>query len=398
MFRQSLACLLLLLPAALFARDINLDELYFRKDSLRAQRLAIQKLDAYQSVQAHLVDSNVIFAGWLSGPELFYIQEVPGLAGNILFQYNAYRQRRAERTRIPGIITAVRTSPDGSFLALKRLIRKEDVVPSGETVIYSFRTGKTSILPTATGFLDFDIPSGEPAIVYEAPAGITEYHPDTGRTRLLIEKRRYADIAVPGGTTMALLSPDRRNTLVLCGGGGSYAARLYGGRTSFPIPGISSASETFWVDAHTIAFRSGAPGSYSVRLYDVRNKTVVTLLSSSLNTSLSYSPHAATLSFLNDQVICLYAVHDGKTLITGIEGEDVSLSASGSRFISLFNRRLFIVNIELMKKNEILLRRSWASLLASYRELSLDRRYWENEYSLDYIRRKIRLYSSLIDG
>ncbi len=398
MFRLSLVCFLLLLPADLLARDINLDELYFKKDSLRAERLAILKLDAYQSVQAHLVDRDVVFAGWLSGSDLFYIQEVPGLSVNILFQYNAYRQRRTERSRIPGVLTAARASPDGSFIALKRLIRKEDVVPSGETVIYSFRTGKTGILPTQTGFLDFDIPSGEPAIVYESSAGITEYHPDTGRTRLLIEKRRYADIAVPGATTMALLSPDRRNTLVISGGGGSYAARLYGVRTSFPIPGISSASETFWVDAHTIAFRSGSPGSFSVRRYDVRSRTASTLLSSSLNTSLTYSPHAATLSFLNDQVICLHTIRDGKTLITGIEGEDVSIPATGSRFISLFNRRLFIVNIELIKRNELLLRRSWASILASYRELSLDKRYWENEYSLDYIRRKIRLYSSLIDG
>ena len=56
MFRLSLVCFLLLLPAELCARDINLDELYFKKDSLRAQHLAIQKLDVYQSVQAHLVD------------------------------------------------------------------------------------------------------------------------------------------------------------------------------------------------------------------------------------------------------------------------------------------------------------------------------------------------------
>ncbi|MGV7927963.1 MAG: hypothetical protein AB2L13_03490 [Spirochaetota bacterium] len=398
MFRASVACICLLLPAALFARDINLDELYFRKDSLRAQRLAIQKLDTYQSVQAHLVDRNIVFAGWLSGSELFYIQEVPGLATNILFLYNVDRQRRTERARIPGIVTAVRASSDGSFLALKRLIHRNDVVPSGETVIYSLRTGKTDILPTPTGFLDFDIPTGEPVLVYETSAGITEYRPDNGSTRLIMEKRRYADTAVPGGTTMAFLSPDRRNTLVISGGGGNYSARLYGGRTSLPVSGISSASETFWLNAHTFAFRSGAPGGFSVRRYDVRSRTAVTLLSSSLNTSLGYSPHSATLSFLNDQVICLHSVRDGKTMLTGIEGEDVSLSPPGNRFISIFNKRLFIVNIELVKKNELLMRRSWTAILTAYRELALEKRYWENEYSLDYIRRKIRLYTSLIDG
>ncbi len=398
MLRPLLACICLLLPAALFARDINLDEIYFRKDCPCARRLAIQKLDAYQSVRAHLVDRDVVFAGWLSGSEIFYIQEIPGLAANILFLYNADRQRRTERARIPGIITAVRASTDGGFIALKRLIRKEDPVPGGETVIYSFRSGKTSILPTATGFLDFNIPTGNPAIVYETSAGITEYDPDTGQTRLLMGKRRYADATVAGGTTMALLSPDRRNTLIISGGGGSYAARLYGDRPSFSISGISSAAETFWIDAHTLAFRSGTPGNFSVRRYDVRKKTSVTLLTSSLNTSLAYSPHAATLSFLNDQLICLHSVRDRKTLLTGIEGEDVSLSPPGSRFVSLFNKRLFIVNIELIKKNELLLRRTWASLLASYRQLALEKPSWENEYSLDYIRRKIRLYTSLIDG
>jgi len=75
----------------------------------------------------------------------------------------------------------------------------------------------------------------------------------------------------------------------------------------------------------------------------------------------------------------------------------VSLSPNGNRFISILNGRLFIVTIDCIGKNEILLRRSWAAILATYRELSLDKRHWENEYSLDYIRRKIRLYSTLIN-
>ncbi|HPO45265.1 MAG TPA: hypothetical protein PK875_05660, partial [Spirochaetota bacterium] len=187
-----------LLPAALFARDINLDDIYLRKDSPTARRLPVQKLDAYQSVRAHLVDRGVIFAGWLVGPELFYIQEAPGLSTNIISTYNADKQRRTEITRIPGVITAVRPSSDGGFIAIKRLIQRDEIVPGGETVIYSFRTGKTLAFATPTGFLDFDIPEGAASIVYEASEGMVEYHPDTGRRRLVMEKRKYASYVVRG--------------------------------------------------------------------------------------------------------------------------------------------------------------------------------------------------------
>jgi len=395
--RASLLLCAVLLPATLFARDINLDDIYLRTDSPVARRLPVQKLDAYQSAQAHLVDRGVIFAGWLSGRELFYIQEVPGLAINIVSTYNADRQRRSEIIRIPGVITAARSSSDGSFIALKRLIQKDSIVPDGETVIYTFRTGKTRVLPSPTGFLDFDIPEGTPSLVFEAREGIVEYYPDSGRTRLLMEKRRYAGMAVQGGTTLALLSPDRGHTLVISGGGGNYSARLFGERASFAVPGVGSATETFWLDSHTLAFRGGSPGSYSVHRYDIRKKTSTTLLASSLNTAMTFSRHASILSFLNDQLICLHSAPVNRTLLTGLEGEEVSLSPNGNRFISILNGRLFIVTIDCIGKNEILLRRSWAAILATYRELSLDKRHWENEYSLDYIRRKIRLYSTLIN-
>ncbi len=387
-----------LLPAALFARDINLDDIYLRKDSPTARRLPVQKLDAYQSVRAHLVDRGVIFAGWLVGPELFYIQEAPGLSTNIISTYNADKQRRTEITRIPGVITAVRPSSDGGFIAIKRLIQRDEIVPGGETVIYSFRTGKTLAFATPTGFLDFDIPEGPASIVYEASEGMVEYHPDTGRRRLVMEKRKYASYVVRGGATVALLSPGRGHTLLISGGGGNYSARIFGGPASFAVSGIGSAAETYWLDAHTLAFRGGAPGSYSVQLYDIRKRSSATLLPSSLNTAITYSRHSSTLSFLSDQLICLYDLHSARTLMTGLEGEEVSLSPNGGRFISILNGRLFIVNILGIGRNELLLRRSWSKILATYRELERERSHWENEYSLDYIRRKIRLYSSLIDG
>lgn len=397
MIRISLLLCAVLLPAALFARDINLDDIYLKSGSPLARRLPVQKLDAYQSVQAHLVDRGVIFAGWLSGRELFYIQEVPGLALNIVSTYNADRQRRAEMTRIPGVITAVRTGSDGSFIALKRLIQKDDIVPGGETVVYTFRTGKTRVLPSPSGFLDFDIPEGPPSLVFETREGFVEYYPDSGRTRLLMGKKRYAEMAVQGGTILALLSPDRGHTLVISGGGGNYSARIFDERSSFAVPGVGSAAETFWLDSNTLAYRGGFPGSYSVHRYDIRKKISITLLASSMNTAMTFSRHSSILSFLNDQVICLYNAPADRTLVTGLEGEEVGLSPNGNRFVSILNGRLFIVSIDGIGKNEILLRRSWAAILATYRELSLDKRHWENEYSLDYIRRKIRLYSTLIN-
>lgn len=383
-------------PTAAKARDINLDEIYLRKSSRFPHKLAIYKLDVYQTAGALFIDRDVIFAEWASGHELYYLSEFPGQLTNILYHYHLGTHRKAELIRIPGVITAMKIAPGGGFIVMKRLVQDAGVIPRGETLFYFPRTGQLETKKSPHGFLDFSISPEGNSIIYETPGGFLELQPDSGTKRQIIARERYADIASSTNPSIAFCSPDRSSYLVISGGGGSYSAKLIGKRREAILRGITSASEVAWVDSNRIAYRSGGAGSFSVMLYNASNGTVGTLITHSYNTNLQYSGHHSCLSFLKDQVIHIYTLPDKKLINTGMEGEDVSFSPLGNRFLSLINHRLFVVNLDTLRKKRIDLKKPWERILTGYRELHGAKNEWDNEYSLDYINRKIHMYSTLL--
>jgi len=385
----------LLHPSASDARDINLDEIYLKRSSRYQQKLAIDKVDVYQTAGALFIDRDVIFAEWASGHELYYLCEYPARTTNVLSRYHLGAHRKEELIRIPGVITAMRVALGGGFIVMKRLIQDGDIVPRGETLLYYPRTGRLEARKSPHGFIDFSISPEGNSILHETPDGIQEFQPDTGTRRQLIARSRYAEIASTGNPSIAFCAPDRSSYLVINGGGGSYAGKLLGKKREAIIRGITSASEIAWIDANRIAYRSGGTGSFSVMIYNASNGGASALITHSYNTNIQYSSHHRSLSFLKDQLIHIYPLSEKKAINTGMEGEDVSFSPLGSRFLSLFNHRLFVINLETLRKRRIDLKKSWERILAAYLELRGAKNEWDNEYSLDYINRKIHIYSLL---
>lgn len=82
--------------------------------------------------------------------------------------------------------------------------------------------------------------------------------------------------------------------------------------------------------------------------------------------------------------------------MTGIEGDDVNFSPSGVVFSMILYKKLFVVSPAAARKNRIDMQRKWDVVLQAYRELRNDGKSWENDYSLDYINRKINVYSGLM--
>jgi len=162
------------------------------------------------------------------------------------------------------------------------------------------------------------------------------------------------------------------------------------------MDGLSSSSEIYWIDNDRLIYRKGATGNFSVVIYNIKNQKEKVLLNNSFNTNITYSPHPMIAAFLRDQIINIYDFQKNKLINTGTEGEDILFSPNGNKFISLIYKKLFIIDIAALNKKTIELKRSWNEILSVYNELKNKNDEFTNEYSLDYINRKIITYNDLI--
>jgi hypothetical protein len=61
---------LLILNVPLQARDIDLDGIYLKKDSILYRQITSAKEKLYENISSLYIDSGVIFADWLNGDEI----------------------------------------------------------------------------------------------------------------------------------------------------------------------------------------------------------------------------------------------------------------------------------------------------------------------------------------
>ncbi|MDY6935066.1 MAG: hypothetical protein SVZ03_12700 [Spirochaetota bacterium] len=384
----------LLICPNLFARDINLDEIYIKSSSSYIKKLRWSKLDTYKKIDAQCIERDVIFSEWSSGGDIVYIKEKSNI--NRIYKYQLRSKRSIEICSIKGIITIARITNNGRYLILKRLKQKGGVIPRGERIIIDLQTKIITKEESASSFLDFSIIAGGDSIIYEDGAGFIELIPDSGVKRLLVKESDYSDIALSNNPSIAYISPDKQKTLVINGSGGRYSAIVLYGDSSININGITSSTEVFWINNHEFVMRRGSPGYYSVELYNINLRKMTTLLRESFNTNITFSAHPRILSFLKEGIVKLFFINIKKLISPGIEGEDISFSPDGRRFTSLFYKRLYIVNLSNIEKRQIELKRSWKSILLIYRDLKGRTEEFENEYSLRYIHRKIEVYQQLL--
>lgn len=377
------------------ARDINLDEIYLRKSSPALKKLILYKLDAYERVNAHFVDRDAIFSAWTSGDQIVYIKELPG-GSNVVYRYNPHRRRLSEAGRFSGVVTYARLSGRGRYVYLKRFVSDRGIIPRPGMVIIDIAAGRVIERKSNFPFLDFSVAAGSDALYYETKRGIVEYHPGGGEGRMMIPRAEYGDIAVSDNPSVGYLSPNLQRALVVNGGGGSYRAKLV--RTANPvvIKGITSGSEIHWLDNNRVAYRKGWTGNFSAVLYAINTGKSYPLVRQSFNTNLSYSNNGKNLAILKDQVIMLHDLATGMTTSTGLEGEDLSFDPHGRYFTSLLFKKLFVVGIGTVHNRRIELQRAWKTIAQVYESIRNDSSAFENEYSSEYVKRKIALYRSLL--
>lgn len=378
------------------ARDINLDEIYIRLSSPLLHRLIISKLDAYQEAGGRLVDSGVIFAGWFSGKDVVYVKEFPGTEENAVCSYDIRTGRQRELFRLSGTVTAMEVTADGRHVVIKRMIRRRSVVPDNELLVYYLPTGRSYRVASDSIFRDFSLAPEGNSMFYETGKGIEELTLFSKVRRVAVPKIQYSLIVSTSNPSVAYFSPGRNRYLVMNGGGGRYKGILFGAERASIIHGFTSPRELFFVDNNTIAGRKGYTGHFFVSLKNLITGREERFAYPSLNTSLSHSRVSGILSFTKDQMIQFYMLNEKRLFDAGIEGEDVSFSTDGVNFTALICSRLFIVNRHNLARMRIGLRRSWNSILRIYRELKTRPGDMDNEFSTQYIVRKIRIYSDLL--
>jgi hypothetical protein len=381
--------------SGVYSRDIDLDAIYLNNASPFYTRLLEKKITAYQSVNSQLIDRDICFAFWKDGFNIIYIKEFGDL--NILYSYNRDTQTQVELLRLDGTITAARNSVNGRFVFIKRLLRNGNTALSGETIVFDTRSKTTTKLESTYPFIDFSLSSSGNEILYETGRGIVEFSPDTLNKNIIVGRKEYSDIINPNSPTIAFLSPNRKKILLVNGSGGSYKAKIIFAKRSYGLSGVSSSSEIFWINNNQVAYRKGDAGNYTIHIYDVATQRSSVLGGRSLNTNLQYSSLSKIVCFLQDQVIQLYDLRRNAVLMIGLEGEDVFFSPDGSRFISLYLKKLFMSNLNQIKRKNLELIKNSIQIKELYKTLLDTKADWSNEYSPEYLRKKISVYGKLTE-
>jgi hypothetical protein len=140
----------------------------------------------------------------------------------------------------------------------------------------------------------------------------------------------------------------------------------------------------------------GTPGSYQVVLNNISQKKETIIEKQSFNTSMRYFPSSKTLSWLKDGIINFYRTDTKAIMTVGMEGDDVALDFSGSRFVSTLGARLFLTDIATLRKKNIEIARIQRNVLSLYKEVRKKTSEHLNEYSAMYVDRKIALYEELV--
>jgi hypothetical protein len=387
--------LALCLTPDLRARDINLDSVYINSESGIYTRLLEKKIEAYQAAGSQFVDRDVIFACWGDGNTILYVKEAPRI--NVIYSFNRSNRQSQELFRVSGTITALKSSVNGRYLFIKRLYEGDQKMPRGATLVLDVYAKKIMTLDSVYPFLDFSLAPGGNSILAESADGIMEYFPDTGKKSRVLPRKEYEDIIQAGAPVIAYQSPNRKQIVVVSGSGGSYRGKLIAPGATGKVPGITSASELFWIDNTRLVYRTGYAGNFSVVLYDTAARKGAELLNNSLNTNIQFSMFPKIVSFLQDQVIHVYDIRRIEKVTIGLEGEDVSFSPDGNRFISLYLKKLFLTSMTTVKKKNIELAKTAKEISALYRNLLDARGDLANEYSPEYVRKKISIYSRLAE-
>lgn len=383
-----------LLNVPLLSRDIDLDGIYLEKESPIYRQLTAAKEKLYTDISSLYIDSNVIYAGWSGGDQIIYIREFDGI--NIVYKYTRSGRRRDEIARFNGSVTSAFMTRSGNFLYAKTLYYNDDAAAVSETVTVNIYSNEVRKEKSGHLFLDFTLhPSGN-SIVHQTERGIVRTDAITGNVRIVAGRDLYGDMSAGGDPVLAFISPDEKKTVFITGNGGSYKARIVSPSGKVDLNGVSSNTDLRWIDSSRFIYRSGGGGDYSVRVYDLAAGKSSELISGTMNPGIIFSEIPGLITCLDNQAITVISRDLKRRIDTGIEGEETYFSPDGRKFTSIYLGRLYVNSLNMVEKYRIEIRRNAAVIAALYRKAAETKDIWQNDYTPEYLNKKIRQYDRFL--
>jgi hypothetical protein len=380
---------------SLSARDVLLDNIYIKKESSHLARLSESKADALRAASARKIDSGVAFCGWSTGSALLYVKDEDTAFSVYEYYLTSGTRRFVAKGR--GAVVYASVPSNGKYVLVKSLVSGgKSAIPSGLFSVVSVRTGAVKEYSARSQFIDFSATAFGASYVCEGSGGIEEIYPENASNRIVLSRERYARLMTKNQAVVPFLSPDASTVAVLNGGGGRYRAYFFkDGNISGEMDGVNTASEFVWIDSRTVAYRVGSPGNYFPALYFPDTGKSVMIGKKTMNTNISYSPVNGIVSYLLDGCVSFRSMKDGNTETYPVEVEDVIFSSNGNSFCGLNGGNLYVMQRETLKIRNVELRRVAAETHRRYLEALRDSAAYENDFSREYLERKVELYGEL---
>lgn len=386
--------LLFTVNVPLFPRDIDLDAIYLEKNSPVYRQITSAKEKIYADISSLFIDSNVIFAEWSSGDEIIYIKEFSGI--NIVYKYIKSGRTRNEIARFTGSVTSAQLSKNGNYLYAKTLFYNDEAEATSETLIVDISSKSITKKKSSYLFIDFTLhPSGY-GFIHQTARGLVREDTSAGGSRLILPGENYRDMSTSGDPVLAFISPDEKKTLLISGNGGTYKTRIITPAGQADLNGVSSNSDIRWIDNNRVLYRSGGGGDYSVRVYELSSGKSKEIQSGTMNPDINFSVFPGLITFLDNQMIVIVTRDLKKRTDTGIEGEESYFSPDGRKFTSIYLGKLYVTSLNMLEKYRIEIRRNSEDLSRLYRKAADTKTAWANDYTPEYISKKIRLYDRFL--
>ncbi|HOP62259.1 MAG TPA: hypothetical protein PK906_02730 [Spirochaetota bacterium] len=386
--------ILLIINVPLQSRDIDLDAIYLKSGSRIYADIVSEKERLYSDISSLFIDSNVIYAVWSGGEEILYIKEFRGI--NIVYIYTKGNLKRRELGRFPGTVTAAVHGARGNLVTFKTIYYNDNAEAESRVVHVDLITDRISAEESKSLFLDFSPAPRRRGVIRQNRDGIFRKDPFTGARTKIHSAGDYSGMQCNGEPVITYLSHDGRNSLLVCGSGGNYSARLFYGGRKRDLSGISSAGDIRWISNDRFVYRSGGAGDYSVRVYDAGKGRSFAILSGTMNPDIHFSEKAGLITCLDNQVINIFTADLRKKIITGVEGEESTFSPDGRKFISLYRKKLYVTSLTMLQKYQIEIRRRAENILSLYKKANSLKNDWENGYTSEYLSKKISQYEKVL--
>lgn len=386
--------LFFLINVPLFPRDIDLDAIYLEKNSGIYRQLITAKEKLYTDISSMFIESNVIFAEWSGGEDIIYIREFSGL--NIVYSYTRSNRKKEEIARFEGTVTSAFLNRTGNMLYVKTLFYNDNAEAESESIMVDVKTKSLTKKKSGFLFLEFTLhPSGY-GIVYQTGEGIVKKDSLNGEGKLLVRREALGTSFNGGDPVLAFISPDEKKTILVSGSGGTYRAKVLTPSGTIDVNGVSSNSDLRWIDNSRFIYRSGGGGDYSVRVYNITSGKSKEILTGTLNPDINFSEIPGIITCLDNQMITVFSRDLKNRIDTGIEGEESYFSPDGRKFTSIYLGKLYINSLNMIQKYKIEIRRNAENLLSLYRSAAKNKESWQNDYTPEYINKKVRQYEKFL--